>query len=79
MYLEAAEIAFDQMLQEDFAHPITRHLSWYACHMLWRHCEPAPAPEPPEDDGVCLIYYIISRFIGLLQFLHTFREVVPTK
>ncbi len=53
-FLEAAEIAFDQMLQEDFAHPITRYLSWYACHMFWKHGEPAPAPEPPEDDGVSI-------------------------
>ena len=24
------------MLQEDFAHPISRLLSWYACHLRWK-------------------------------------------
>ena len=37
---DAAEIAFDQMLQEDFSHPLTKALCWYACHLYWKN--------PPE-------------------------------
>ena len=46
-------MAFDQMLQEDFSHPITRYLSWYACHMLWKNPSP-PVQEQnkPEEEEV---------------------------
>ena len=53
LILEAAAIAFDQMLQEDFSHPITRYLSWYACHKFWKNLpveDQEKETEPPEDE-----------------------------
>ena len=41
------------MLQENFVHPITRYLSWYACHMRLKTTpvnELEVDPEPVEDD-----------------------------
>lgn len=43
-FAEAANVAFDQMLQEDFENPITRYLSWYACHLFWKNPPPPAAP-----------------------------------
>ena len=50
--LEAAAVAFDQMFQEDFSHPITRYLSWYACHKFWKNVpqENIEKEQPPEDE-----------------------------
>ena len=42
---EAASVAYDLMLQEDFGHPLSRVLSWYACHLRWRN-------PPPSDKEV---------------------------
>ena len=53
LILEAAAIAFDQMLQEDFSHPITRYLSWYACHKFWKNLpveDHEKETEPPGDE-----------------------------
>ena len=47
---EAAEVAYDQMLQEDFEHPITWLLSWYACHLHWQN-PPVPVVEEEEGKG----------------------------
>ena len=30
---EAAQIGYDQMLQEDFASPLKRVLAWYSCEL----------------------------------------------
>ena len=41
------------MLQEDFSHPITRYLSWYACHKFWKNLpveDQEKETEPPEDE-----------------------------
>lgn len=53
MVTEAASVAIDQMLQEDFSHPVTRMLSWYACHLRLSSTpvtEMDVDPEPLEDD-----------------------------
>ena len=36
------------MLQEDFVHPITRYLSWYACHL---RVPQLPAAVEPDSDA----------------------------
>ncbi len=46
---EAAQIAFDLMLQEDFASDLTRHLAWYACHLFWQN-PAAPSEETAEQE-----------------------------
>ncbi|KAK2180748.1 hypothetical protein NP493_427g01050 [Ridgeia piscesae] len=52
MYQEGAAVAYDLMLQEDFSHPISRALAWYACHLHWKNNPPSAEPpaEPEEDD-----------------------------
>lgn len=54
-YKGAAEIAIDQMLQEDFSHPLTRLLSWYAIDLRLKELQSDPEEIPnndePEDDG----------------------------
>lgn len=54
----AAEIAVDLMLQENFSHPLTRILSWYAIVLRLKELQSDPEEIPnndePEDDGVSL-------------------------
>ncbi|KAI0215793.1 28S ribosomal protein S27, mitochondrial [Lamellibrachia satsuma] len=63
MYQEAALVAYDLMLQEQFNHPITRALAWYACHLHWKN-RPPPSEQPtePEEDDEKQIW-IRVRFI----------------
>lgn len=57
-YKNAAQIACDMMLQEELAHPITRLLAWYACHLRWQEwlaedrqsAEDHQSTEPAEDE-----------------------------
>ena len=56
--LGAAQVAFDQMLQEDFSHSLTRALSWYACHQFWKNPPAeleaqAEEGEAEEEEEVC--------------------------
>ena len=46
---DAANVAIDQMLQEDFSHPITKALSWYACHLYWKNPPQATVDEEGEE------------------------------
>lgn len=50
LHTEAAQIAYDQMLQEDLAQALKRHLCWYACHLHWSH-PPPPVEETPDESA----------------------------
>jgi hypothetical protein len=66
LFTVAADVAFDQMLQEDFSHPITRALSWYACHLYWKN-PPAEVVDEAEDqeggeEGEVLTEFMVVFF-----------------
>jgi Mitochondrial 28S ribosomal protein S27 len=58
---EAAEIAVDLMLQEDFEHPLCGALSLYACHLRLPQLLTIEADKnTSEDDGVCCVCYKLA-------------------
>ena len=60
---DAADVAFDLMLQEDFSHPISKALSWYACHLYWKNPPPpAEAAEEAEEDVSSLFLLLLLDY-----------------
>ncbi|KAL5004737.1 hypothetical protein ScPMuIL_018193 [Solemya velum] len=50
---DAAKVAYEMMLQEDFSHPVTRLLSLYVCtkHLFGENRAATSVPELTEDNG----------------------------
>ncbi|ELU18637.1 hypothetical protein CAPTEDRAFT_226413 [Capitella teleta] len=66
MFKEAACIAFDLMLQEDWSHPLSRRLAWYACHLRLQQLQASPeeqtegADEDEEEMQYVKVKYILT-------------------
>lgn len=68
--IDAARVATLMMLQEDFSHPLSKHLALYSCLSYIQNPLPEvwkpPPPPPPEEETEEQVLRI--KFLSVLSF-----------